>query len=75
MAKYEKSITEEVKKNIIALFYRTELYVNEKIIDNTDSTIAKSFGLKTGTVGAIISEHLRIKVENLNKKINDNGKI
>jgi hypothetical protein len=70
MTKWEPVITDKIKKDILALFYRTKLYHNETVIDNMDSTIARELGLKTGTVGNIIAVHLTEKFNTINKKIN-----
>lgn len=72
MSLYKSSLTEKNKHDILALFYRTKLYHNEKVIDNRDSVIAKELGLKTITVSYFLYEHLIKKYKKLNKKINKN---
>ncbi len=74
MSAYESTLTDKNKKDILSLFYRTELYFGEKIVDNRDTTIANELGLKTTTVSNYISNHLDFKFTELNKKINNESK-
>ena len=72
MSLYKSSLTEKNKHDILALFYRTKLYHNEKVIDNRDSVIAKELGLKTAVVSYFLYIHLIKKYKKLNEKINKN---
>jgi hypothetical protein len=71
MPLYNSSLTEKNKRDILALFYRTKLYQNEKVIDNRDYVIAKKLDLKTSAVGYFLYEQLNKKYKKLNKKINN----
>ena len=64
-------LTKKNKHDILALFYRTELYYGEKIIDNRDSFIAEKLGLKTMTVSRFIDKQLAKKYRKLNEQINN----
>ena len=57
-------ISENDKKNILDLFYRTELRENEKIIDNREVTIAKELNIKQLIVCHVITNHLEKKYKN-----------
>ena len=50
---------------IMELFQRTELRPGEEIIDNSDEIIAKELGLKTHTVGKIISKYYKDKFKRM----------
>jgi hypothetical protein len=58
-------LTPKIKKDIIKEFNRTELKPNEKIIDNTCSTIAKIVGVKTTIVSSVLEEYLDNKINNI----------
>ena len=58
------NISESDQKNILDLFYRTELRENEKIIDNREVTIAKELNIKQLIVCHVITNHLEKKYKN-----------
>lgn len=67
--KYKKSLTNNQEKQILKLFYRTELRKDEVIIDNTSVTIAKELNIKISTVNNYLQTHLDEKFENINDRI------
>ena len=67
--KSKNAFKEEQKEEILILFYRTELRENEKIIDNSDVTIAKELGHSKTKVSHFISSHLNTKRDLLNKRV------
>lgn len=70
MARFKNCLTEQNKHDILALFYRTELYSNEKIIDNSDKNIANMLGLKKHLVCDFLASYLVKKVKKFNAKVN-----
>ena len=62
------TLTEEDKKNILKLFYRTDLEENEKVIDNRDSYIANKLNIKKRIVSEFLTRHLNVKFANLPRK-------
>lgn len=71
MNKSRDYLTEKEKHDILDLFFRTELRVGEKIIDNSDKTISNELNIKISTVSWFISKFLNIKERNLNKRLRD----
>ena len=65
-----KGFTNQNKEDILSLFYRTELREDEKIVDNSDVTIAKELGHNKMKVCQFLSNHLNIKRDLLNKRVN-----
>lgn len=68
---YNSDLTEQNKHDILELFYRTELRIGEKIIDNTDKSIAKELNLEEKKVSYFLYIHLNKKYDKLNKIINN----
>jgi hypothetical protein len=56
------------KEAILDLFWRTELYPGEKIIDNGTSFIAKKLGLTSGYVSEVIERDLKDRWRIINNK-------
>lgn len=67
-AKYASN--KDTIKRVLAEFYRVKLKDGEKIINNSDSTIAKITGVQKSEVQFIISRDLDEHFKRLNKRIN-----
>lgn len=55
---------------ILKLFYRTEFYDNEDVIENSDEFIANKLNIPKSKVSNYLTRHLTQKFKHLNKKIN-----
>lgn len=71
MANYIKSYTKIQEINVIGLFNRP-LRKGERIVDNSNKTIATETGLHHQIVNTIITKYLEEKFRLLNLKINSN---
>ena len=69
MSNFVRSYTPEQEKQVIKLFTRG-LRKGEKVVDNTNPTIARETGIKEGTVNSILDNYLEEKIYNLNKRVN-----
>lgn len=64
-----KTASDENIRAILEKFYRFELREDEKIIDNSDETIANELGMHLYTVSNIIAGHLKAKFKKINNKL------
>lgn len=60
-----QKFTKEQEEKILSLFYRTELYRGEVIIDNTTTYIAKKLKLKIQLVNSCLDNHLNYKFKKI----------
>ena len=56
-------LTEQNKKDILSLFYRTELREGELVINNSDIEIAKELSLPYRRVAEYLTNHSRKKID------------
>jgi len=62
--KFITRLTEQNKHDILELFYRTELWIGEKIVDNTDRFISGELGICEKVVAAFVGDTLKTKYRN-----------
>ena len=61
-------MTKQDRKNILKIFYRTELREDEEIINNSDKQIAKELNLPYNTVASFLVDHSNKKLDEIKNK-------